>query len=97
MSRYSPFTYPVLTSPLERLAQLVIANDRLMDELATSRAKIVAARNYLDRTGCNLRFGSAHLDRCRTRHSAILAELRANRIEALDLLSDKPGEPGAGS
>ncbi len=79
---------PAAANPLERLAQLVIANDRLMDELATSRARIVAARSYLDSPGCNARFGSAHLERCRSKHSGILAQLRANRIEALHLLGE---------
>jgi len=80
---------PTATNPLERLSQLMIANDRLMDELAVSRTKIVAARTYLDSPGCNPRFGSAHLERCRTKHSGILAQLRANRIEALHLLGDE--------
>ncbi len=82
------------SNPLERLAQLVIANDRLIDELTRSRARIVAALTYLDEPGCHARFGSAHLERCRDRHAAILAELRANRIEALQLLGheSKPAE-----
>ena len=78
----------VVPNPLERLAQLVIANDRLMDDLGTSRSSIDAARAYLDTPGCNARFGSTHLDRCRARHSGILSQLRANRIEALGLLGD---------
>jgi hypothetical protein len=81
----SPLVAP---NPLERLSQLVDANDQLMDELTTSRARIVSARAYLDRPGCNARFGSAHLERCRTRHSGVLAQLRANRIEALHLLGE---------
>ncbi len=76
------------SNPLERLAQLVIANDRLMEELATSRARIAAARVYLDSSDCNVGFGSAHLERCRSKHSGILAQLRANRIEALHLLGE---------
>jgi hypothetical protein len=83
----------VASNPLERLSQLVNANDQLMDELTTSRARIVSARAYLDRPGCNARFGSAHLERCRARHSGVLAQLRANRIEALHLL----GEGGSGA
>ena len=79
-------TPPIASNPLERLAQLVVSNDRLMDELVTSRTRIVAARAYLDNPGCHARFGSAHLERCRTKHSGILAQLRANRIEALQLL-----------
>jgi hypothetical protein len=74
-------------NPLERLAQLVHANDRLIDDLTSSRARIVAALTYLDKPDCNIAFGSAHLQRCRTRHARILAQLRANRIEALDLLA----------
>jgi hypothetical protein len=72
---------------LERLAQLVVSNDQLIDELTCSRARIVSALTYLDQPGCNARFGSAHLERCRNRHSEILAQLRANRLEALELLA----------
>ena len=82
----------IAANPLERLAQLVNSNERLMDELATSRLRVSDARAYLDAPGCNARFGEAHLDRCRVRHSGILAQLRANRIEALRLL----GEGGSG-
>jgi hypothetical protein len=87
-SAWAEQVLPVASNPLERLAQLVNANDWLMDELTTSRARIVSARAYLDRPGCNTRFGSAHLERCRARHSGILAQLRANRIEALRLLGE---------
>jgi hypothetical protein len=79
-------TTPSNSNPLERLSQLMLSNDRLMDELSVGRAKIVAARTYLDRPGSNARFGSAHLERCRSHHSGVLAQLRANRIEALHLL-----------
>ncbi len=72
---------------LERLIQIMRSNERLMADLAASRERIDRARAYLDAPGSNARFGSAHLDRCRGKHSAILAGLRANRIEALDLLA----------
>ena len=85
-------TPTIAANPLERLAQLMNSNERLMDELAASRLRISDARAYLDVPGCNVRFGEAHLERCRTRHSGILAQLRANRIEALQLL----GEGGSG-
>jgi hypothetical protein len=90
-------TPAVASNPLERLSQLVNANDRLMDELTTSRARIVAARAYLDRPGCNARFGSAHLERSRGRHSGILAQLRANRIESLRLLGEGGSAARSGS
>jgi len=73
-------------NPLERLAQLLLANDRLMDELASSRERVARAGAYRDEPECNLRFGAAHFERCRARHSGILAQLRANRIEALGIL-----------
>jgi hypothetical protein len=85
-------TPAIAANPLERLSQLMNSNERLMDDLATSRLRISDARAYLDVPGCNVRFGEAHLERCRTRHSGILAQLRANRIEALQLL----GEGGSG-
>lgn len=78
---------PIAVNPLERLAQLLRANERLMGDLATSRARIWDARAYLDGPGGDLHFGEAHLDRCRIKHSGILAQLRANRIEALGLLA----------
>jgi hypothetical protein len=87
LARLDPVA-PAVANPLERLAQLVIANDRLIDDLARSRSRIIAALTYLDEPGCNSRFGSAHLERCRNRHALILAQLRANRIEALRLLGD---------
>jgi hypothetical protein len=85
---------PVSSNPLERLAQLVHANDRLIDDLASSRKRIVAALTYLDKPDCNARFGSAHLERCRNRHAGILAQLRANRIEAIHLLGNPPKSNG---
>jgi hypothetical protein len=83
---------PAASNPLERLAQLLLSNDRLIADLTASRSRIVSALAYLDQPDCNLRFGSAHLERCRARHSGILAELRANRVEALHLLGS-PSQP----
>jgi hypothetical protein len=74
------------SNPLERLIQIMQSNDRLMEELAASRDRIARARAYLDEPGRNARMGSAHLERCRVKHSGILARLRANRVEALGLL-----------
>jgi hypothetical protein len=88
----SKLTPAVASNPLERLAQLMNSNERLMDELATSRLRISDARAALDVPGCNVRFGEAHLERSRIKHSGILAQLRANRIESLQLL----GEGGSG-
>lgn len=75
-----------MTTPLERLSQLENSHERLMDEMATSRRRIADARAYLEVPACNVRFGEAHLERCRARHSGILAQFRANRLEALRLL-----------
>lgn len=83
--RVSP-TPPRAANPLERLVQLMQSNDRLMAELGASRERIVQARAYLDQPGCNAGFGVTYLERCRSKHSGILAQLRANRIEALGLL-----------
>ncbi len=76
----------IAANPLERLAQLMRSNERLMDDLAASRARLETARAYLDEPGGNAPLGTAHLDRCRVKHSGILARLRGNRIEAFDLL-----------
>ena len=75
-----------MPNPLARLAELLLANDRLMEELASSRGRIARARAYQDEPGCNVRFGLANFERCRVKHSGILAQLRANRIEAMGLL-----------
>ncbi len=87
-------TPTVAANPLERLAQIMRSNDRLMDELAVGRERVARARAYLDEPTCNARFGAAHLDRCRAKHAGVLAQLRANRIEALDLLAG-PDSPAA--
>jgi hypothetical protein len=70
----------------------MLDNDRLMGDLAGSRAAIAGARAYLDEPTCKVRFGEAHLERCRVRHASILGKLRANRLEGLRLL----GEWGSG-
>ncbi len=87
---------PVTVNPFERLTQLVLANDRLIEELASSRLRIDAALVYLDDPNCNARFGSIHLERCQVRHRRILAQLRTNRIEAMRLLG-APSEPAGGT
>lgn len=71
---------------LGRLVRLVQANDQLMEELATIRRRIVRARDYLDSSGCNLRFGAENLAYCKSKHRGVLAQLRANRIEANRIL-----------
>jgi hypothetical protein len=74
------------SSVLGRLVQIVQANDQLMEELATIRRRIVRARDYLNSSGCNLRFGAENLAYCKSKHRGVLAQLRANRIEANRIL-----------
>jgi hypothetical protein len=72
---------------LGRLAGLVESNDRLAGELRKLGRRQVDAELYLDRPGCNAALGNARLAAIRDRRRAILARLRANRIEAREFLS----------
>jgi hypothetical protein len=77
---------PTAANPLERLAQLMHSNDRLMEELATVRRRIVRAREYMLSPKRNFRFAAENLAHCKNKHRGVLAQLRANRIEANRIL-----------
>lgn len=73
-------------NPLERMAQLVRSNDLLMGELEKARGRVVRARLALETPAGNTRLGSLYLEHCKSKHRGVLAQLRANRIEANRLL-----------
>lgn len=71
---------------LERLVKIMNANERLMAELETARARIVRARDYLATPAANTRFGTQNLAHCKGHHRGVLTQIRANRIEANRIL-----------
>ncbi|RUL87251.1 hypothetical protein TsocGM_13590 [Tautonia sociabilis] len=73
-----------------RLVRLVRENERLHAELEAVRVRTNRAWAYLSEPGCNAALAMAQLDRLRLRRSALLAHLRANRIEARELLGGRP-------
>lgn len=75
-----------------RLVRLVRENERLLSELDRVRSQSRRAWAYLGEPGCNAALAMAQLERLRMRRSAVLAHLRANRVEARALL----GRPPAG-
>lgn len=77
-----------------RLVRLVRDNERLQAELDATRAKVRDAFDYLAAPNANPALALALLERLRLRRSALLAHLRANRVEARELLGHHA--PGAG-
>jgi hypothetical protein len=79
-----------------QVVSLYQSNSSLFSELKSLRGKQQRAREYLGTPGCNAALGEAHLLRLRARHSATLAVLRANRLQARRLLSRLEGDAGRG-
>jgi hypothetical protein len=69
-----------------RIVALYQGNTFLLAQLKSLRLKLAAARSYLRSPGCNRVMGEAHLSYLRSKHSAALTVLRANRITARKLL-----------
>ena len=79
-----------------RLVRLVRVNERLTAELDETRARARRAWAYLATPGADPALAMAELQRLRPKRSAILAHLRANRLEAHALLkADTPGADDA--
>ncbi len=72
--------------PFERLVQIVRANEQLFRELQRVATQLARARAYLTRPGCRTALGVLAWERAKTKHAVVLARLRANRIEALQIL-----------
>lgn len=76
---------PPHVGPRDAFAELIglwASNRRLFGRLRQLQAQLSEARRFLDRPDAHQGFGRAHLERLRTRRSQVLAELRANRVEA---------------
>ena len=79
-------------TPFGRLVQITRDNDRLFAEMGALAVRLRRARAYLMEPGCNALFGRACLDRAKRRYALALLNLRANRIEALQILGDDRAE-----
>ncbi len=69
-----------------RFVNLYQSNEFLIAELASVKKKVVSAQAYLESTGSNPSLAKAQLNHLKVRRSAILTMLRANRLQAQDLL-----------
>jgi hypothetical protein len=78
----------------EQVVRLVQSNDRLFAERDALVAKLGRARAYLAEPGCNRNFAIAHLKHLKLKHSCVLALLRANRLQARQILDRLNGETG---
>ncbi len=78
--------------PFGRLVRLMKTNERLFADLKALDAKVGQAKSYLLAPDSHLPLALANLARLKSKHSGLLALLRANRIEALDAL-DEAGAP----
>lgn len=70
------------------LVNLYQSNEILLAELRLIDRKMIGTRDYLASVGNNPALGQAHLQRLRTRRSAVLTFLRANRLQARQFLAD---------
>ncbi len=78
----------------EQVVRLVQSNDRLFAERDALVAKLGRARTYLADPDCNRNFATAYLNHLKLKHSSVLALLRANRLQARQILDRLNGETG---
>jgi hypothetical protein len=78
---------PPAENGFERLVRLVRDNEHLFEQARELRVRLNRARTYLAEPQSNPILGHAQLNRLRNQHSGVLARLRANRIEAQELLA----------
>lgn len=77
--------------PFHRLVQIYRENERLLGELDTVRSRTRDALTYRSRSGGTAVLADARLAQLRAKRSGLLALLRSNRIEALDILARVDG------
>lgn len=75
------------TGDLARLCAIVRENDQMQARLDDLRARLRDAADYLRGPDANATLGAARLSQLRDRRAATLDRLRANRIEALEILA----------
>ena len=73
--------------PFAQLARLVASNDRLAAQLKFFDAQLAYVDGYLAEGPPNFKVAQARRNLLRTYRSRVLAQLRANRIEAREFLS----------
>lgn len=76
------------TDAFGRIVRLLKDNERLSADLKAIHSQIGQARAYLAAPDCHLPLALATLTRLKSKHSGLLALLRANRIEALRALAN---------
>ena len=76
---------PELPREIARLFRIQREQLDLTQQLERNMGRIALARAYLARPGSNVLLGSARLARLRDTRRALLAKMRASRIEALEL------------
>ncbi len=74
------------SNDFERMVRLLKSNESLFEELRALRRRIQGVRAYLADPSGNPAVGRAFYTRLRAKHSGVLALLRANRIEAQQIL-----------
>ena len=84
------------SNPFGRLVQLVQVNERLIADLDQLGRRQADARAYLSRSDCNLKLGTALVAFLKAKRSGILCQLRANRIEAEQIVG-APASPRHGA
>jgi hypothetical protein len=78
----------------ESLARVVRSNERLFEELGALGVNLGRARAYLTEPVCHRHLADANVSHLKTRRSGILALMRANRLEAWEILA-RIGTEGA--
>jgi hypothetical protein len=77
--------------------QILRSSERLLAALHSLEIQLGRTRVYLADPGCNRAVGDVRLSQLKAKHSGILALLRANRLEARQLLGAAAGiEQGRG-
>ncbi len=73
-------------SDFERMVALLRSNERLFGTLDGVSQRLHEVRTYLAQDDCNVSLGRECYRYWRSRHSGVLTQLRANRLEARRVL-----------
>lgn len=74
-------------NPLERLVQITRSNDEWLGRLPDLAVELARVRAYADDPKANPTLAAALVERARGKYAGALAGLRANRYEAIRILS----------
>ncbi len=84
---------PSLLDAFGQCVSLYQSNKFLLTELKSLDRRLSSTQSYLESPGCNPLLARAHLRQLKTRRSAVLTLLRANRLQARLLLARTEGQP----